>query len=194
MGRPGFKPGGRRHALPGGFDSHSLPPSPRLARPARGLLPMTSVRGFDFPDALHYLVDEDTWARVEPDGSVVVGITPVGLALAGELYMCRVKSPGLVIEAGRAVAVVELAKSVMSVRSPVGGTVIAVNEAVQDRPAAIAADPYGAGWLARLSPASPDALAADLARLVTGEAIAAALAARIEREPPDALVSGLRRT
>lgn len=148
---------------------------------------MTVVRGFDFPDDLHYLVDEDTWARVEPDGAVVVGLTPVGLALAGELYMCRVKSEGLLIEANRAVAVVELAKSVMSVRAPVGGTVVGINEAAQERPAAIANDPYGAGWLARLRPVSAQALADDLARLVTGAALVDAMTRRIDREPPAAL-------
>lgn len=142
---------------------------------------------YPFPAHLHYLVDEDTWARVDPDGTVVVGITPVGLKLAGELYMCRVKSPGLAIDAGRAVAVVELAKAVMSIRAPVGGTVVEVNEAVQERPARIAADPYGEGWLARLAPASPQALADDLAKLVTGEKVAGAMADRIAREPPGAL-------
>ena len=144
--------------------------------------------GFSFPTTLHYLVDEDTWARVEPDGTVVVGITPVGLALAGELYMCRVKSPGLQIEVQRGVAVVELAKSVMAVRSPVGGTVIEAHEALQDTPGLIARDPYGEGWLARLQPASPEALAADLARLVTGEAVQAAMQARMLREPPGTFV------
>ncbi|MEI7446784.1 MAG: glycine cleavage system protein H [Burkholderiales bacterium] len=148
------------------------------------------LRGLEFPESLHYLVDEDTWARVEPDGTVLVGITALGLALAGELYMCRVKSPGIVVEAGRAVAVVELAKSVMSVRSPVGGTVVEAHEAPQARPQAIAGDPYGAGWLARLRPASPEALAADLARLVTGDALADAMRARIDREPPSALPAG----
>lgn len=191
MGRPGFKPGGRRHALPGGFDSHSLPPFTPGTRHARGRdrtpRTMSTIRGFEFPDDLHYLVDEDTWARIEPDGTVVVGLTPVGLALAGELYMCRVKSEGLLIEAHRAVAVVELAKSVMSVRAPVGGTVVGINEAAQDRPGHIVRDPYGAGWLARLRPASAQALAGDLARLVTGAALIDAMTRRIDREPPAAL-------
>jgi glycine cleavage system H protein len=146
-----------------------------------------NIAGFDFPPQLHYLIDEDTWAGVEPDGHVTVGITPVGLKLAGELYMCRVKSIGITIEAGKAVAVVELAKSVMSVCSPVGGTIVEINERAEEAPARIADDPYGRGWLARLKPCSAESLAADLARLCTGDALAAAMAARIGREPPGTL-------
>ena len=47
-----------------------------------------------FPADLHYLVEHDVWARLEGDGSATVGITGWGIVLAGEIYMCRAKSPG----------------------------------------------------------------------------------------------------
>src|SRR5262245_21738514 len=122
--RPGFKPGGWRHALPGGFDSHSSPPSG---------LPM-NVAGFDFPDALHYHVEHQTWARVEGDGTVTVGITSLGIRLSGDIYMCRPKSVGQVVEQGRSVAVVELAKAIVAVKSPLSGTVVDVNATLASAP------------------------------------------------------------
>ena len=109
--------------------------------------------GFLFPDGLHYLVDEQVWARVEADGSATVGITSLGVHLAGEVYMCRPKSPGTEVTQGGGVAVVELAKSIVSVKSPLSGRVLEVNPLLAAEPERVHRDPYGQGWLARLQPA-----------------------------------------
>jgi len=132
------------------------------------------VRGLDFPDALHYLVDHQVWARLEGDGTATVGITSMGIRAAGEIYMCRPKAVGSEVEQGRAVAVVELAKSIVSVKSPVRGTVVEVNVALEERPELVHRDPYGEGWLARLRLADFDA---DRAALVQGDAVPAAMEA-----------------
>ena len=125
-----------------------------------------------FPEHLHYLVDEDTWARVEDDGSVTVGITALGVALSGELHMCRPRSVGIVVEQGRGVAVVELAKSIVSVKSPLSGEVVAINEALAQHPALVNRDPYGCGWIARLRPLRWNE---ERAALVTGAAVGPAM-------------------
>lgn len=126
-----------------------------------------------FPDALHYLVEHQTWARLHDDGHATVGITSLGIRLSGEIYMCRPKPAGSVLEQGKSVAVVELAKSIVSVKSPVSGTVIDVNPALAERPELVYQDPYGAGWLARVALTRFDA---DRAALLTGDAVAAAMA------------------
>lgn len=130
------------------------------------------VNGFDFPDELFYLPLEQVWARVEPDGTAVVGITTLGIRLAGEIYMCRPKSVGFVVEQGRSVAVVELAKSIVSVKSPVTGEVTAVNAQLAQRPELVHTDPYGTGWLARLKLTRWDE---DQAALVHGDTVPAAM-------------------
>lgn len=130
------------------------------------------VRGLDFPDALFYRVDDQVWARLEGDGTATVGITSMGIRAAGEIYMCRPKTVGSEVEQGRAVAVVELAKSIVSVKSPVRGTVVAVNEALAERPELVHRDPYGQGWLARLRLADFEA---DRVALVQGDAVPAAM-------------------
>lgn len=132
------------------------------------------VRGLDFPDDLHYLVDHQVWARLEGDGTATVGITSMGIRAAGEIYMCRPKAVGSEVEQGRAVAVVELAKSIVSVKSPVRGAVVDVNPALADRPELVHRDPYGAGWLARLKLADFEA---DRLALVQGDAVPAAMEA-----------------
>ena len=130
------------------------------------------TRGLDFPADLHYLVEHQVWARVHDDGTASVGITALGIRLAGEIYMCRPKPVGAEVERGRAIAVVELAKSIVSVKSPVRGEVVAVNSRLEQQPELVHVDPYGQGWLARLRLAD---LSADRATLVHGDAVAAAM-------------------
>ena len=84
------------------------------------------------------------------DGTATVGITALGIKLSGEIYMCRAKPVGTVVEQGRAIAVVELAKAIVSVKSAVSGTVLAVNPRLDDAPQLVHTDPYGEGWIARL--------------------------------------------
>jgi len=130
------------------------------------------VRGFDFPDDLYFHVEHQVWARVHADGTATVGITALGIHLAGEIYMCRPKSVGSVIEAERSVAVVELAKSIVSVKSPVTGTVLEVNPRLAAKPELVYQQPYGDGWLARVKLANFDA---DRQRLVHGADVPSAM-------------------
>lgn len=121
-----------------------------------------------------YLIDHQVWARVDADGLVTQGITALGVRLSGEVYMCRPKGVGVVVEQGKSMGVVELAKSIVSVKSPLGGEVVEVNPRLRDEPELVHRDPYGAGWLLRLRPSN---LAGESEALVTGDAIAPAMAA-----------------
>ncbi|HMN80356.1 MAG TPA: glycine cleavage system protein H [Burkholderiaceae bacterium] len=135
-----------------------------------------TLDGLIFPDDLLYLVEHDVWARpgagAGAGGEVTVGITALGIRLSGEIYMCRPKPVGSDIAQGRAVAVVELAKAIVSVKSAVSGRVVAVNPRLADEPELIHRDPYGAGWIARLQWLAPDA---DRALLLDAEAARPAL-------------------
>lgn len=108
------------------------------------------IAELEFPSELWYLPEWDTWARLEGADIATVGISSLGVALSGELYMCRSKSVGTEIQQGRAIAVAELAKSVVSVKSPVTGVVIDINHALEDHPDLPFKDPYGKGWIARV--------------------------------------------
>ena len=126
------------------------------------------VAGFEFPDGLHYLGEHQVWARLEDAGTARVGITALGIHLAGgEVYMARPKMVGAVVAQGGSVAVVELAKAIVSVKSSVSGTVVEVNARLAAETELVHRDPYGAGWLARLALSD---FAADEAQLVHGEA------------------------
>jgi len=118
------------------------------------------------PPGLWLWAEDQTWAEPLPGGNVRVGITALGLRASGEVYMCRPKAAGSVVEQGRSIGVVELAKSIVSVKSPLSGTVVRVNGALEDRPERVHQSPYGDGWLVELA---PSALDDEKARLVIGE-------------------------
>lgn len=117
---------------------------------------MTSIRNCVLPDDLVYNVERDIWARSDPDGTLVLGLTDVGQSRAGHIqvvsYTRRVRAGS--VARGDSLAVLESAKWVGPVTSPVAGSVVAVNEALLARPKLINLDPYGRGWIARERPAS----------------------------------------
>jgi glycine cleavage system H lipoate-binding protein len=135
---------------------------------------MANVRGFEFPDALHYLLEHDTWVRRDADGNATIGITSLGAHISGEFIEFLAKPVGTVIERERALGVLEMSKVIRSARSPVSGVIVAVNERVKSEPRLINTDPYGAGWLVHLRPIAWDE---DATKLVTGDAIPAAVQA-----------------
>lgn len=114
---------------------------------------MATVRGCNFPDDLHYNVDNNVWTRLEQDGSITVGMTAYGCALSGEIVSCMPKQPGKIIEQNKSVATIESGKWVGPVKAPVGGEIIAINEELDADPGLMNRDPYGAGWVVRMSPA-----------------------------------------
>jgi glycine cleavage system H protein len=134
---------------------------------------VVTVAGTLFPSDLWLWPEDQTWAQPLPDGQVRIGITALGLKASGEVYMCRPKPVGSEVEQARSIGVVELAKSVVSVKSPLSGRVVRVNEALEERPELVHQSPYEAGWLVELA---PSALEAEKARLAIGEeAIRAAM-------------------
>ncbi len=139
---------------------------------------MTIVRGCDFPDGLFYDVATHTWYQPADEGLVRFGITRVGLALAREVLVFTPKRVGHECEKGRSVATMESAKWVGSVRIAFDGTVVAINEALIQRPVIINEDCYGGGWMLLVRPAAASWRDA----LIPGTALAEAYEAWMERE------------
>ena len=103
------------------------------------------------PDNLRYTQTHE-WLRQEPDGSFTMGITEHAQDALGELVYVELPAVGKALQAGDACAVVESVKAASDVYAPLGGEVLAVNEALNDDPAQVNKDPYGA-WLFRFKPA-----------------------------------------
>jgi glycine cleavage system H protein len=100
------------------------------------------------PDDRSYTIDH-VWLK-ESDGGVRVGLTQHGADQLGQVMYVQLPEVGQTIVRDGELAVLEGMKSSMSLFSPLGGTVTAVNEAVRKKPDQINADCYGAGWIVEL--------------------------------------------
>jgi len=105
------------------------------------------------PGDLRYTRSHE-WVRTLPDGSVEIGITDHAQAALGDLVFVEVPEAGRQVSGGDAFAVVESVKAASDVYSPLGGEVIAGNDALAAQPELVNQDPYGQGWLVRLRPTS----------------------------------------
>ena len=104
----------------------------------------------ELPGDLLYTNDHE-WLRRENDGSVTVGITEHAATALGDLVYVELPEVGQDVETGGDMAVVESVKAASDVYAPVAGSVSAVNEELADEPEKINADPYGDGWIVRLT-------------------------------------------
>lgn len=104
----------------------------------------------ELPGDLLYTNDHE-WLRREDDGSVTVGITEHAATALGDLVYVELPEVGQDVDAGGEMAVVESVKAASDVYAPVAGSVSAINEELSDEPEKINADPYGDGWIVRLT-------------------------------------------
>ena len=105
----------------------------------------------EIPGDLKFLKSHE-WARVEDNGQVTVGISDHAQAQLGDLVYVELPKVGESVQQGNACAVVESVKAASDVYSPVDGKVVAVNEALSDKPESINEDAYGDGWIFVVEP------------------------------------------
>jgi len=100
----------------------------------------------DYPQDLRYTKQHE-WVRDEGDGRVRVGITDYAQDALGDVVYVDLPETGTEVSAGQAFGEVESTKSVSDVYSPVSGTVIERNAALEERPELVNQEPYGDGWM-----------------------------------------------
>jgi glycine cleavage system H protein len=101
------------------------------------------------PDDLLYGKTHE-WARTEGD-AVVVGITDYAQDQLGEVVYVELPEVGNGASSGEELGTLESVKAVSEFNSPIGGEVIEVNERLEDEPNLVNEDPYGDGWLVKIS-------------------------------------------
>jgi glycine cleavage system H protein len=100
------------------------------------------------PAELRYTAEHE-WVSV--DGTTAsVGITDYAQRALGDVVYVSVPAPGTRVTAGEPCGEVESTKSVSDIYSPVTGEVTEVNSDVDEDPALVNSDPYGAGWLMKV--------------------------------------------
>ncbi|MCS6244853.1 MAG: glycine cleavage system protein GcvH [Opitutus sp.] len=112
------------------------------------------------PADLRYAKSHE-WLQLAADGTATVGITDYAQNSLGDITYVQLPKVGATLTAGQVYGVVESVKAASDLYSPVAGTVIAINPALDSAPETVNSDAYQGGWMLKLklaNPAEADAL------------------------------------
>jgi glycine cleavage system H protein len=93
---------------------------------------------------------EHEWVSVDGD-TATVGITAYAAEKLGDVVFVDLPAVGSTVAEGKVVGEIESTKSVGELFAPVQGTVAAINDAVVAAPELVNSDPFGEGWLIKVT-------------------------------------------
>ena len=123
----------------------------------------------NIPANLKYSKDHE-WIRVE-GAEAYVGITDFAQNQLGDIVFVDVTTVGETLPQNEVFGTIEAVKTVSDAFLPVGGEILEFNEALNDAPDRVNADPYGEGWIVKIRMSDPSELgvllsADDYAKLI----------------------------
>jgi glycine cleavage system H protein len=101
------------------------------------------------PEGLHYSSDHE-WVGGGESGRVRIGITDYAQDSLGDVVFVQLPTLGDTVASGATLGEVESTKSVSDIYAPVGGTVVAINDALNESPQLLNEDPFGEGWICEI--------------------------------------------
>ena len=125
----------------------------------------------NLPATLHYTKDHE-WIRVEGDVAYV-GITDHAQKELGDIVYVDIATLDKEVAQHEVFGTVEAVKTVSDLFSPITGTVLEVNDKLGDAPETVNSDPYGNGWMVKISIAKPEELSELLSAETYGELVGA---------------------
>jgi len=107
-----------------------------------------------FPSNLRY-TKEHEWVKQEEGNTFIVGITDYAQHELGDIVYVEVETIGKAMEAGEVFGTVEAVKTVSDLFLPLSGTIAELNPELASSPDLVNTDPYGKGWMIRLTAKDP---------------------------------------
>ena len=107
----------------------------------------------NFPDNLRYTKDHE-WVLLEGN-TATVGITEFAQRELGDIVYVDVPSRGKSLSAEEVFGTVEAVKTVSDLFLPLSGTVTEVNAELETQPELVNSDPYGKGWIIKMTVSNP---------------------------------------
>jgi len=120
----------------------------------------------NIPKDLRFTADHEYARKTDTPGVVQVGITDYAQGELGDVVYVDLPKLGAVLAQKGVFGTIEAVKAVSELYSPLAGTVVEVNAALEKDPAVVNRDPYGAGWMIKLKMHN----AADLDALLSADA------------------------
>jgi glycine cleavage system H protein len=111
-----------------------------------------------FPKNLRY-TKEHEWVRQEEGNIFIVGITDYAQRELGDIVYVEVETIGKTMDAGEVFGTVEAVKTVSDLFLPVPGTIMELNAELANAPDLVNTDPYGKGWMIKLTVKDPGQVA-----------------------------------
>jgi glycine cleavage system H protein len=105
------------------------------------------------PEELRYSKEHE-WLRLDGE-EATIGITDFAQDALGDVVFVELPDTGTAVAADSTISEIESTKSVSDLYAPASGIVSAVNEALNDTPELVNQDPYGAGWILRITLSDP---------------------------------------
>jgi glycine cleavage system H protein len=105
------------------------------------------------PDDLKY-AEEHEWAKKDGD-TVKIGITDYAQDQLGEIVFVELPEVDSEFDKGEEFGTLESTKAVSDLIIPIGGKIVAINEALEDESELVNQDPYGKGWMIEVAPSDP---------------------------------------
>jgi glycine cleavage system H protein len=97
---------------------------------------------------------EHEWVKLDGD-SATIGITDYAQNALGDIVYVELPKAGSSIKQFSSVGVIESVKAVSNLFTPLSGEIVEVNAALENDPAAVNREPYGAGWLLKIRVSDP---------------------------------------
>jgi len=107
----------------------------------------------NIPADLKYTKDHE-WVRIEGD-TATVGITDFAQGELGDIVYVEVETLDETLDREEVFGTVEAVKTVSDLFLPLSGTIVELNESLEDKPEIVNSDPYGAGWMIRMKIGDP---------------------------------------
>jgi glycine cleavage system H protein len=112
----------------------------------------------NIPENLFYTKDHE-WIKVEGNTGLV-GVTDFAQHQLGDIVFVDVATVGETLDEGETFGTIEAVKTVSDMYMPVQAEVLEFNDALNDEPELINKDPYGAGWIVKVTFSDPSKLSA----------------------------------
>lgn len=106
-----------------------------------------------FPTDLKYTKDHE-WIKLVDGNTALVGITDFAQGELGDIVYVDINTVGKTLSAEEIFGTVEAVKTVSDLFLPVAATIVEVNSALEKQPELVNTDPYGEGWMVKISVAN----------------------------------------
>lgn len=110
-----------------------------------------------YPEDLKY-TKEHEWLRNNGDGTATIGVTDFAQSELGDIVFVELEPEGTKFEQDEVFGTVEAVKTVSELFAPVGGEIVEINEVLEAEPELVNDDPYGDGWMVKITVADEEQL------------------------------------